>query len=267
MRTFASMASPDAPRRALVTGASSGLGAALAMRLAKRGVEVWLSARRRDALERNARAITDAGGRAHVLPMDLAKPDDVASAVETLDDACGGIDLVIANAAVAGLAAAVPASKLRWPDTRDLLQVNILGNVATIVPLIPRMLARGRGHIVGISSTAALAPNPRTAPYCASKVALSYFLEGIGMDLRPRGVAVTVVQPGFMRTPAADGVKEPMPFILETEEAVDIIDEAIRKRRRKITFPWALSALVRAPELLPASLRDPLIRAATRERE
>lgn len=260
------MTSPAAPQRALVTGASSGLGAALAMRLAKRGIEVWLSARRRDALEENATAIRDAGGRAHVLPMDLAKPDDVASAVERLDDEAGGIDLVIANAAVAGLAAACPASRLQWAQTRDLLQVNLLGNVATVVPLIPRMLARGHGHIVGISSTAALAPNPRFAPYCASKVALSYFLEGIGMELRPQGVTVTVVQPGFMRTPAADGVKEPMPFMVETEEAVDIIDEAIRKRRRKITFPWALSALVRVPELLPAALRDPLIRSVTRER-
>jgi short-subunit dehydrogenase len=261
------MASPTPPRRALVTGASSGLGAALAMRLAKRGIEVWLSARRRDALEQNANAIRDAGGRAHVLAMDLAKPDDVAASVERLDDECGGIDLVIANAAVAGLAAAVPAAKLRWPATRDLLQVNVLGNVATIVPFIPRMLERGHGHIVGISSTAALAPNPRTAPYCASKVALSYFLEGIGMELRPRGVAVTVVQPGFMRTPAAEGVKDPMPFIIETDEAVDIIDEAIRKRRRKITFPWALSALARVPELLPAALRDPLVRSVTRERD
>ncbi len=260
------MTAPPPPSRALVTGASSGLGAAIAAKLAARGIEVWLAARRKDALERNAAAIVAAGGKAHVLPMDLADPDAVATAVEALDDACGGIDLVVANAAIAGLAAGVPASKLTWAASRDLLQVNLLGNIASIMPLVPRMLARGHGHVVGISSTAALAPNPRMAPYCASKVALSYFLEGIGMELRSKGVYVTVVQPGFMRTPAADGVKEPMPFILETDEAVEIIDRAIRERRRKITFPAALGALARIPALLPGAIRDPLVTFVTRER-
>jgi short-subunit dehydrogenase len=260
------MRSPS-PKTALVTGASGGLGAALAARLAKRGIEVWLAARRRDALERNAQAIREGGGTAHVVELDLAHPDAVALAVGTLDDEIGGIDLVVANAAVAGVAAAVPASRLTWADARDVLQVNVLGNIASIVPLIPRMLARGHGHIVGISSTAALVPNPRMAPYCASKVALSYFLEGIGMELRPRGVAVTVVQPGFMRTPAVESLDDPMPFMLETEEAVDIIDRAIRHRRRKITFPRILAAMSRLPSLLPATVREPLLLRVTRERE
>jgi short-subunit dehydrogenase len=86
-------------------------------------------------------------------------------------------------------------------------------------------------------------------PYCAGKVALGYSLEGIGMELRPQGVAGTVVQPGFMRTPAAEGVKDSMPFILETDEAAEIIDGAIRNRRRKITFPWML-AMIEAPSML-----------------
>src|SRR5687767_8475605 len=102
------------PKRALVTGASGGLGAGLAARLAARGVEVWLAARRKDALEANARAIVAAGGVAHAIPMDLAHPDDVARAVEKLDDETGGIDLIVANAALAGLAAGVPASRLTW---------------------------------------------------------------------------------------------------------------------------------------------------------
>jgi short-subunit dehydrogenase len=254
------------PKRALVTGASGGLGAALATKLASRGIEVWLAARRKERLEEHAASIRAEGGAAHALPMDLARPDDVARAVEKLDEDSGGIDLVIANAATAGLAAATPASRLTWPEARDLLQINITGNVASIVPLIPKMLARGHGHIVGISSVAALGPNPRFAAYAASKVALSYFLEGIGMELRPKGVAVTVVQPGFMRTPAADGVKEPMPFILETDEAVAIIDEAIQRRRRKLTFPWPLALAHHMTGALPAAVRDPLLLHVTRER-
>lgn len=260
------MAHP-APKRALVTGASGGLGAALAAKLAKRGIEVWLAARRKDLLEKNAAAIREGGGVAHVLPIDLARSDEAAGAIEKLDDESGGIDLLVANAAIAGAKAGIPASRLTWENTRDLLHINVLGNIATIIPLIPRMLARGHGHIVGISSIAALSPSPRLAPYAASKVALSYFLEGIGMELRPQGVAVTLVQPGFMRTPAADGVNDPMPFIIETDEAVEIIDRAIRARRRKLTFPWMLAAMSYAPYALPAAVREPLMLYATRERK
>src|SRR5262245_39810307 len=111
-------------RRALVTGASGGLGAAIAAKLAGRGIEVWLAARRKAALEEQAHRIEAAGGRAHVLTLDLARPDEAAAAVERLDDELGGIDLVVANAAVAGAPAAVPTERLTWPDVRDLLEVN-----------------------------------------------------------------------------------------------------------------------------------------------
>jgi NAD(P)-dependent dehydrogenase (short-subunit alcohol dehydrogenase family) len=198
--------------------------------------------------------------------MDLARPDETAELVERVDDEAGGLDLVVANAAVAGAPAAVPASKLRWADVRDVVHVNVTGTLATIVPLIPRMLDRGHGHIVGISSINAIAPLPRSAPYGASKAALSHFLDAIGMELRPQGIAVTVVQPGFMDTPAQRGLDDPMPFIVPAPEAAAIIDAAIRRRARKVTFPWPLAAAQRLPGLLPSAIADPLVRWVTRER-
>lgn len=260
------MSSSTKTERALITGASGGLGAALAETLAARGVEVWLGARRQDALEAQARAIEARGGRAHVCPMDLARADEAAALVERLDDEVGGLDLLVANAAVAGAPAAIPTERLTWPNVRDLLQVNVMGTIATIVPLIPRMLERGRGHIVGISSIAALAPIPRAAPYGASKAALSHFLEAIGIELRPRGVAVTLVQPGFMRTPAQETLEAPMPFMLELPDAAARIDAAIRRRARTVTFPWPLATAQVFPRLLPAAVGEPLVRWVTRER-
>jgi short-subunit dehydrogenase len=254
------------PTRALVTGASAGLGLALAKSLALRGVEVWLAARREPLLLEQVRAIEAAGGKAHSFPLDISDVDGTARAVERLDVETGGIDLVIANAAIAGLPAATPTSRCTWPEVRDLVHTNLLGSLATLMPLVPRMLARGRGHIVGISSLAADSPNPRTAAYGASKAGLSYFLEAAGMELRSRGVIVTVVHPGFMRTPAAAGVQDPMPFIVEVEAAARVIDRAIRRRARMVRFPWPLAILQRLPRWLPAPLEERVVRWATRER-
>lgn len=254
------------PKRALVTGASGGLGAALARQLARRGVEVWLAARRESMLVDEARRIEEAGGRAHTLVLDIRDADRTVEALERLDDESGGIDLVIANAAIAGAAAATPISRCTWPEVRDLVQTNLVGSLATVMPFIPRMLARGHGHLVGISSLAADSPNPRTVPYGASKAALTYFLEAAGMELRAKGVAVTVIHPGFMRTPAADGIAEPMPFIVEVEDAARIVDRAIQRRARMLRFPRSLAILQRIPRWLPASLEERLVRWATRER-
>ena len=107
------------------------------------------------------------------------------------------------------------------------------------------MLARGRGHLVGVSSLSADIPNPRTVPYGASKAGLTYFLEAADMELRPRGIAVTVIHPGFVRTPAAEGVNDPMPLIMDTDKAVAIIDRAIQRRARFVRFPWVMGALMR----------------------
>jgi short-subunit dehydrogenase len=246
--------------RALVTGASSGLGAALAQRLAAHGCEVWLAARRADRLDAQVRAIREAGGRAHALVLDVGDSDATFEQLTELDREIGGIDMVVANAGIAGLPASIPLSRASWQNTSSILRVNLCGAVASFAPFIPGMIERGHGHLVGISSIAAEFPNPRTPVYGASKAGLSFLLKSIDMELRPRGIAVTIVEPGFVRTEAAEGVAEPMPFILETDAAVARIERAILRRARMVRFPWQWTMLLRCVAQLPAAVSGPLIR-------
>jgi short-subunit dehydrogenase len=248
------------PARALITGASSGIGAALARRIASRGVEVWLAARRQGALDAEVSAITAAGGRAHALVLDVEQADATAAAMEKLDDESGGIDLVIANAGIGGTKGGLPVSEAGWPVVREFMQVNLMGALATVVPFIPRMLARGHGHLVGVSSISADLPMPRTGHYGASKIGLTYFLECADMELRPRGVDVTIVHPGFVRTPLNSAMDEKLPLLMELDRAIDIIDAGLQRRARMVRFPWVSGAVARLVAALPRGMTSPIIR-------
>jgi len=148
-------------------------------------------------------------------------------------------------------------------DCEPTLRVNVEGAVATLVAIVDRMVARGHGHLVGISSLAQYRGLPRNAIYSASKAFLSTFLEGLRVDLRGTGVSVTDVRPGFVRTPLTDKNDHPMPFMVEAEDAAAIVWRGIRRREPVVAFPWQLATVVRSANLLPASLYD---HAVTRTR-
>jgi short-subunit dehydrogenase len=251
-----------APKRALVTGASSGIGLHLARRLASRGLEVWLAARRAETLQKEVDAINAAGGRAHALVLDIADVDACVARLTKLDEESGGIDLVVANAGMAGARGAIPLPECSWADVRDMLHTNLLGAAATIYPFIAPMLKRGHGHIVGVSSLSADLPVARAAPYGASKAGLTFLLESADIELRAAGVAVTIVHPGFVKTPASDELEglTPMPLKVPVEKAVAIIDRGIQRRARMVRFPWLLGALARVTAWLPRWLTSPIIR-------
>jgi short-subunit dehydrogenase len=243
--------------RALVTGASSGIGSALARRLARRGYEVWLAARRLPELEDEARTIQSEGGRAHAVVLDVSQPEEAERAVAALDRDVGGIDLVVANAGIGGSQRPVAAQS--FADFRKVMEVNLLGAAATILPLVPGMVERGRGHIVGVSSLAGEVPLPTAADYGTSKAALSFFLASAAADLIPRGIFVTDVHPGFVKTPLTAKNKFAMPFIVELEDAARIIDRGIQRRKRVVRFPAALTTAISGGNLLPAAWRDALV--------
>ena len=246
--------------RALITGASSGIGRELSKRLAARGYEVWVAARRREALDSLAAEI---GPRAHVFPLDVSRIDETAAAVGRLDDEVGGIDLVVANAGMGG--GPSYASEDTWETARDILHTNLLGAVATLHPFMARMVGRGRGHLVGISSIAADVPLPRSVPYGASKAGLTFFLESADIELRAKGVAVTIVHPGFVKTPMTAPVDQKlMPLLMELDRAVDIIDRGIARRARMVRFPWLTGAAARLGRSLPRGVRASLLLTATR---
>ncbi len=238
---------------AFITGASSGIGKAISLRLAADGYHLALAARRVELLEDLAANIRSKGGEARVYPVDVADTDAITAAVRAADEAFGGLDLVIANA---GVGRQRWAGKASFDDVESTLQINILGAAATLLAVLPKMVERGRGHVVGVSSLAGYRGLPKSAAYSGSKAFLRIFLEGLRIDLRGTGVAVTDVQPGFVRTPMTDDNKNPMPFLVEPEAAADQIARGIARRASVVTFPWQLATLVRSAQALPNGLWD-----------
>jgi short-subunit dehydrogenase len=243
-------------RAALVTGASSGLGAGLARRLALRGTRVYAAARRRDRLEALAAEIGPGPGAIVPVVLDVADTAAVVDAVRRLDEESGGLDLIVANA---GLGTTRHASKLTWErDVEPVLRTNVLGACATLTAALPGMVARGRGHLVGVSSLAAARGLPTSAAYSASKAALTIFLEGLRVDLARTGVRVTAIHPGFVRTEMTAQNRFPMPFLMELEPALDAILEGIDRGRRDVSFPWPLAAATRLSRFVPDAAFDRL---------
>jgi len=249
--------SPPAYRTCLVTGASSGIGAALAREIAKGGVEVVLCARRRPELEAVAQRIRDEGGRARVEVIDLASADETVEALRRIDTALGGLDLLIANA---GLGLEEGLDPHSWEAVRGACQVNFAGTVATLTALLPRMVARGRGHLVGVSSLASFGSLRGAAAYCAPKAGLSMFLDCLRLDLADSAVSVTTIHPGFVRTPMVAKARHPMPQLVEPERAAQLIWSRLPRRPARIDFPQPLAFAARLFAALPRVLHDWLLR-------
>ncbi len=238
---------------AVITGASSGIGAELARQLAGLGVPVGLIARRADRLDALASQITQAGGVAHVAVADVADPRAIRDVIHSLADRLGPIDLLVANAGVAN-----PSSALEFSadSFERMVRVNVLGVAHAIEAVLPAMLRQGRGHLVGISSLAAYRGLPGSAGYSASKAAVSTLLEGFRVELRSFGIAVTTVHPGFVRTEMTDVNDFKMPFLMEVEPAARIILRGIAARRAEVNFPWPLAGFLRFVRLWPNVLYD-----------
>ena len=252
-------------RTALVTGASSGIGMALSKQLARQGAEVALCARREKPLRDLCGEISDAGGKARVYTLDVTDTAATIATLERADDEMQGIDLVVANA---GVGKARWGGGLSWDDCAEVISVNVLGAVATLTALLPRMVARKRGHLVGISSLAQYRGLPNNAAYGASKAFLSSFLESLRIDLGGTGVSVTDVRPGFVRTPMTDKQELDRPFLMQADDAAKAIMRAIEKALAVVEFPWQLAAVARTSRLLPRAVYDKaVLRAIKRKAE
>jgi short-subunit dehydrogenase len=244
------MARPAPPRTALVTGASAGIGRGIAERLAARGTTVALVARRAELLEDVKGVIESRGGKAVTVPADCASPDAIVAAVERMDRELGGLDMVVANAGIAG---GRHARELTWSNVGPMLQLNVMGAIATLVAAIPGMVTRGRGHLVGVSSIAGIRGLPKTATYSASKAALSTFLESVHVDFQGSGVFVSDVRPGYVKTDLTANRPYKMPMLMELEDALDIIVHGLDAGDPVIAFPKRLAATLGATRLLPAA--------------
>jgi short-subunit dehydrogenase len=250
--------------RILLTGASSGIGAALARELSQRGHEVWLGARRVDRLGTLVDELRVTGKVAFAVALDVSDHAACTDVVTRLDDEVGGFDVVIANAGVGGREVSV--WKTTPQDAHEVIQTNLTGALATILPLLPRMKERKRGHVVGVSSLAADLTQPMAAVYGATKSALSYFLDSVAPELEAHGIAVTIVHPGFVKSEMTAKNRFPMPFLVETDAAARLIADAIDARRPWLRFPLPLSLSMGVASLLPRSLRARIVAGGTAPR-
>ncbi|HEY0083267.1 MAG TPA: SDR family oxidoreductase [Pyrinomonadaceae bacterium] len=247
----------------LITGASSGIGEALAVEFGRRGASVALVARREEVLREVAARVEAAGGRALVVVADVRDAGALKSAAEKVAEHFGGIDVLVANA---GKGELTLAREFDIETVTQVLSVNLLGALNSVAAVLPRMIERGGGQIVGISSLAAYRGFPGSGAYCASKAALSTFFESLRVELRPRNIYVTTIHPGFIDTPMTRGRKQKMPFLQDAERAAQLMIAAIEARRRTYAFPWQLATIARVGRWLPAALYDRMLaRAALRE--
>lgn len=240
-----------------LTGASSGLGLQLAVQLARRGARLALMSRRVQPLEEAAARARGEGGQAMVLPLDVADAAAVADAVARVEEAWGPVDLAVANA---GTGAPVVVDDFTAAESNRVMRVNYEGPSNLFAAVLPAMLARGSGHLVGVSSVAAFRGLPASGPYSASKAALSTLMESLRIELVPRGIGVTVVHPGFIRTPLTEKNPFAMPFILEADDAASRILRRLDAAPRTIEFPWPLVWAGRLGRFLPDWLWDVVMR-------
>lgn len=238
----------------IITGASSGIGRALAIELARRGEAIALLARRRDAIEQAAAEIRNAGGQALACPRDVTDKTAVLAAFEQAARHFGPITRVVANA---GGGYRVAALALRGEEVADMLAVNVVGAANCVEAALPHMLAQGSGHLVFMGSLAGGIGLPGAAGYSAAKAAVARLAESLRVELKPHGIDVTLLSPGFVRTRDA---RKKRPFEVPLDKAVITMANAIASRRPVSRFPWQLKLLLAASAMLPAGVRDSLLR-------
>jgi len=231
--------------RIWVTGASSGIGAALARELADRGASVAVSAR-------NAQQLAEvAAGRMVVVPVDVTDRPATVAAGQTVREALGGLDVAVLNAGTWSQFHVEPWDSALFADH---LQVNLMGAVHTMEAVVPQMLAAGRGRVVGMASVAGYRGLPGSEAYGASKAALLNLLEALRGSLGPRGVVVQTLSPGFVRTRMTDRNRFPMPFMVEPEVAARTIADGIARDKAEIVFPLPMMLAMKTARLVPTRL-------------
>jgi len=245
----------------MITGASSGIGERLAREVVSRGGRVGLLARRAERLEGLATELRRAGGTAVWAEADVTEAAGFTAALDRLSAELAsteiGADVIVANA---GTNLPEKPSKFRPGTAPTLYDVNLQGMVHMIDWALPRYLEAGRGHIVGISSVASFFGLPGNPSYCGSKAAMRIHLQSLRVTLKRRGIRVTTICPGFVKSELTEDADFPMPFLWETDRAVRLIADSIEKDRGEVVFPWQMRWIVRLFRCLPPSVVEWVVR-------
>lgn len=253
------------PGTAWITGGGTGLGRALALHMAGRGWRVVISGRRQAALDETVASLpTDSPGRLYAVAADVTDPASLRSAWPAVLTALGGeVDLAVLNA---GTYAPVEVDHFDAEVFAEHMRVNYLGVVHALSLALPPMLARGQGRIALVASVAGFRGLPLAAAYGPSKAALINLAESLRFDLEPRGITLSLVNPGFVRTPLTAGNRFAMPALLEPEDAAARLYRGLAAGEFHISFPRRLAWWLRLARLLPYPLYFWLTRLTTRRR-
>jgi short-subunit dehydrogenase len=243
-------------RSILITGASSGIGAALALDFSARGTRLVLGGRSSPRLEAIAAQCRGRGAVVEHAAVDVT--DRPAMAGWILDaDRRQPIDLVIANAGVSG---GTLRGTEKEDQAREIFAINVDGVLNTVFPLLPAMRARRSGQIGLMSSLAGHRGFPGAPAYAASKAAVKVWGEALRGDLMPHGVGVSVIMPGFIKSPMTDANRFPMPFLMPAERAAAIVRRGLEADRARIAFPWPTATLAWLFGSLSPAIADPILR-------
>jgi short-subunit dehydrogenase len=235
----------------LITGASSGLGRAMAQKLAGYECNLILTARRIEPLEEIKNQASNKA-RIEIFKCDIGKKEEVKNTYEQIVNIFENIDIAILNA---GVGIYVAPETFNSAFAEEVFGVNFFGVVCWTEVLLKNFMLTKKGMIVGVSS---LADNRAygTSFYNPSKAALTIFLEGLRLDMKKHNVKVLTVKPGFIKTPMTDKNNFKMPFILSAEEAAKIVLKGIEKEKKIIQFPFAIVLLTRIVGLLPLTVYE-----------
>lgn len=241
-------------RVAWVTGAGKGIGRAVARRLADEGWLVAASARTAADLDSLAAEVP---GRITAFLLDVTNETACADVAARIERSLGPIDLAVLNA---GSYFPTNAADFSVANFRKTIDLNLMGLINCMGPIVPKMVARRSGHIALMGSQTAFVGIPTAASYSATKAAINNLAEAFYPDFERFGVTITVINPGFVQTPSTDKNRFPMPFIISADSAAKHIVSGLRKRKFAINFPWQMVMGTRLLGMLPQSLRFAVIR-------
>ncbi len=245
-------------RVAWVTGASTGIGRALALRLAKDGWNVAASARSVENLNSLAAEFPE---RIHAFPLDVTHEEETIATVDAIEKTLGSLDLVILNAG-----SYKPLSATSF-DTRafgDMVTLNLMGTVHCLGAVMPKMIARRAGHLAVVASVAGYVGLPSSAAYGATKAGLINMCQALYPELKAENVKLSLINPGFVDTPLTRRNDFPMPFLISADAAVESILAGLKSKRFEIVFPWKMALAIKFLALLPDRLRFALTRRMVR---
>lgn len=244
-----------------ITGASSGIGRALARYYAKQGHALGLVARRGDKLQELAAELQPA--TIHLYTLDVRDRLALHQAAKHFIEQVGAVDIVIANAGVS--AGTLTEKSEDHSVMREIFEINVMAMVSTFEPFIESMTERQAGTLVGIASVAGVRGLPGAGAYSASKSAVATYCESLRLELKPKGVSVVTIAPGYVKSEMTAVNPYSMPFLLETDEFARRAAKAIAAKRRYAVIPWQMAIVARLMRLLPPWLFDRLATNAPRK--